>query len=295
MNSQTDIINVNSDDSNDRDSGICCELLYHRRELRKGAEAPVGRHRHPFWHIDLMAEGTVTLETSERRWRIDAGRGLLIRPGVDHRFFYSESPSDLLTIRACVTGAPELRHPVLFDLGKLNGAIARILLESLSTNELPDRQSRDVLEHLLAAYLAASIEPGSASDDDAWDERIARFVRTRVGQPVSISDVAGMLGYSESHVRAVFRKKYGTSLKKYLDSERSAEARRQLVWRDVSIKEVSYDMGFPDAYSFSRFFRRVNGCSPSAFRKQYARRSAPDGNSPSLDVRKVCHVGEECF
>ena len=46
------------------------------------------------------------------------------------------------------------------------------------------------------------------------------------------------------------------------------EAKRQLVFTNQAITEISYDLGFSDPSHFARFFRKNAGTSPHEFRAQ---------------------------
>jgi AraC family transcriptional activator of pobA len=46
------------------------------------------------------------------------------------------------------------------------------------------------------------------------------------------------------------------------------EAKRQLVFTNVAIHEIAYDLGFSDPSHFARFFRKQTGTTPQAFREQ---------------------------
>lgn len=46
------------------------------------------------------------------------------------------------------------------------------------------------------------------------------------------------------------------------------EARRTLIYTDLSIKEITYEIGFEDIQTFSRFFKNNEGVSPSEFREK---------------------------
>ena len=46
------------------------------------------------------------------------------------------------------------------------------------------------------------------------------------------------------------------------------EAIRLLRYTDKSIKEITYDVGYEDIQTFSRFFKKIKGVSPSEFKKK---------------------------
>ena len=46
------------------------------------------------------------------------------------------------------------------------------------------------------------------------------------------------------------------------------EAKRQLVFTNLSIGEIAYDLAFADPSHFARFFRKQTGTTPQAFRSR---------------------------
>ena len=57
------------------------------------------------------------------------------------------------------------------------------------------------------------------------------------------------------------------------------EAKRSLIFGDMSIEQIAYWLGFLDTAYFTRFFRKEVGQSPSQFR--LAAREQPPGAAKS--------------
>jgi len=45
------------------------------------------------------------------------------------------------------------------------------------------------------------------------------------------------------------------------------EAKRLLIYTTKQIKEIAYEVGFEDIQTFSRFFKRNEGISPSEYKE----------------------------
>jgi AraC-like DNA-binding protein len=108
------------------------------------------------------------------------------------------------------------------------------------------------------------------SSDDVRDvilESINRYVRSNLGRAVTISDIAEELGYSVSHLRAVFRDRLGVSLGKYMRESRLSEAAQLLQQSGLNVSEIGEKCGFESLYAFSRAFRKAYGIPPRTYRQ----------------------------
>jgi AraC family transcriptional activator of pobA len=76
-----------------------------------------------------------------------------------------------------------------------------------------------------------------------------------------------MLNKSPKTLSNLFRKISDKSPLQFIHSRRMLEARRLLLHSTSSIKEVAYELGFEDLQTFSRFFKREEGKSPTAFQE----------------------------
>ena len=108
------------------------------------------------------------------------------------------------------------------------------------------------------------------SSDDVRDvilESINRYVRANLSRAVTISDIAEELGYSVSHLRAVFRDRLGVSLGKYIRESRLSEAAQLLQSGTLTVSDIGERCGFESLYAFSRAFRKAYGIPPRSYRQ----------------------------
>ncbi len=77
------------------------------------------------------------------------------------------------------------------------------------------------------------------------------------------------LGMGYEKFRKLFKKHTGMSPGNYIMQKRMDHAKKYLIENNKSIKEIAHEIGFSDAYSFSRQFHLSVGLSPSEFRRKY--------------------------
>ena len=94
--------------------------------------------------------------------------------------------------------------------------------------------------------------------------------RFRLREPMEAH--AAALGVSARRLRAACATIARQSPGDMLDQRALLEAKRSLIYSNLSVAEVGYALGFADPAYFSRFFSRHAGVSPSAFRKASAAR-----------------------
>jgi AraC family transcriptional activator of pobA len=86
------------------------------------------------------------------------------------------------------------------------------------------------------------------------------------GQP-SVERLAYATGISVAHLNNVCRDLAGQSALQIIHQRLLLEAKRNLIYTSMTVSQVSDSLGFADPAYFSRFFRRLAGLSPRAFRQ----------------------------
>lgn len=84
----------------------------------------------------------------------------------------------------------------------------------------------------------------------------------------TVAEYADLLNKSPKTLSNLFAKEGGKTPLQYIQSRRLLEARRLLHYSDLQIQEVAYEIGFDDLQTFSRFFKKQQGASPSTYRKE---------------------------
>jgi AraC-like DNA-binding protein len=88
----------------------------------------------------------------------------------------------------------------------------------------------------------------------------------RLGEPLSLRDVADELGMTPGHLTTVVRRRTGRTVQEWIIERRMAEARSLLADTELSVGEIARRVGMSDPGYFSRLFRRTHGASPRQWR-----------------------------
>jgi transcriptional regulator GlxA family with amidase domain len=104
---------------------------------------------------------------------------------------------------------------------------------------------------------------------DALVERAQGWLDTNMTRDITISGVARAVSVSERTLVRRFTSAVGQSPLEYLQSIRLQAARALLETSDMNVQEIAHQIGYQDASSFGRLFRRGIGISPGAYRHRF--------------------------
>ena len=93
-------------------------------------------------------------------------------------------------------------------------------------------------------------------------------MQRRLGDPITLDDLARQVNLSRSRFAHLFREQTGLSPGRYLREFRLDRARHLLETTFLSVKEVMAAVGFNDPSHFSRDFHAAYGTSPREWRKR---------------------------
>lgn len=92
------------------------------------------------------------------------------------------------------------------------------------------------------------------------------LVETHFREKHTVADYAELLYKSPKTISNVFKKIGEKSPLQFIQERILLEARRLLWYSDKDISQIAYEIGFNDIQSFSRFFKKKEGYSPSKYR-----------------------------
>ncbi len=105
-----------------------------------------------------------------------------------------------------------------------------------------------------------------SADRDSPLQRAMDYLTERLDSNIRVSDLARLVGISESRLGTLFRESTGGGIVAYHTALRMARARQLLDTSQRPVGEIARAVGYDDALYFSRVFQRVHGSSPSAYR-----------------------------
>lgn len=155
---------------------------------------------------------------------------------------------------------------------RLRELAAGYIARGRSTIEPPTRLEMDtrlilLLERLIGAHHGQSVAPVRGGLAPWQIRRTRAFMSDRLGQDMSLADLAAAAGLSPFHFAREFRRSMKVPPATYLRSLRCDKARELLTSTDEPITEVAAQVGYETPQAFARMFRAHVGTSPSEYRR----------------------------
>lgn len=98
--------------------------------------------------------------------------------------------------------------------------------------------------------------------------RILVYLEHNVSKPVTLDELTAVFHISKSYLMHIFKEAHGVSPIRYHQRLRITNAKYLLRFSSFSITEIAAKLCFEDIHAFSRVFKRIEGISPSEFRKK---------------------------
>jgi AraC-like DNA-binding protein len=249
-------------------------------------------HRHTFYEIVWLAQGSATFICDFQEYTLDAGTVVFIAPGQLHTWEGDWSAFDLIlfgfkpSLLSQYSYAPGfLSELPFFDIAAVplldTQAASFALFDTLFKTALirfKDVQHAD--EQLLLGYLniillearrlyqvAPSPRAGSAATQITRAFR--RAVEARFFERWQVQDYADSLGVTLNHLVETVRQTTGLTPKQIIQSRLMLEAKRLLLATADPVGEISTALGFESQSYFGQWFKTIEGCTPGEFRGRF--------------------------
>jgi AraC family transcriptional regulator len=257
----------------------------------------IPRHEHPDHFLHLVLHGTVTYEvcTKGRNFRLTSSPGslfLLPRGTMDEVNWQGATKRMAVAMhpRLLTKALEETAHQADVELTEhwnlIDGHLSALLLEMRADLEdgCPAGQlygeslANALAVYLLQRYAVRRIIPVAYKGGLPASRltRVLDYITESLDQNISLSQLANIAGMSPHYFSELFKQSTGRAPYHYVLQKRIERAKERLADPRHTITEAALDAGFQNPSHFARAFRRLEGTTPSRFRRNYVTR--PNAN-----------------
>ena len=102
-----------------------------------------------------------------------------------------------------------------------------------------------------------------------WLDRAKEIVHDRFAEPLSIAEIAELVGVHPVYLAQLFRQHFRCTIGEYVRQLRIEFACRKIATSEASLVEVSLAAGFSNQAHFSRVFKRLTNMTPTKYRLKF--------------------------
>ncbi|MFE5323895.1 helix-turn-helix transcriptional regulator [Paenibacillus sp. NPDC056579] len=129
-------------------------------------------------------------------------------------------------------------------------------------------QFRDWLVQLLEPVIR--LIQNKTEDQDPITRFVIDYLDSHLHEDITLDLMADKLNITPGYLSTYFKEKTGMNFSDYLNDIRIQRAKQLLQNVELKIQEVAANVGYQNANSFIRMFKRYSGITPGEYRKKYA-------------------------
>lgn len=248
-------------------------------------------HRHTYYEILFIEEGQGFHEIDFYSYPVQ-GSGLhFLTPGQVHLLTFSTACQGFIVAFSedyysfYNPAAPSLSQFPFFQPGRRQPVIALSSIErhyfhNMMENMVADHLGDEPDQALIGKYLGLLLQKSNGlfnHEKNAADvsslsvpELVGRFqelVEKNFREMHEVQQYAVELAVSPDYLSKIVKKYLGTPSQEYILDKLLLEAKRLLVFTNLSSKEIAYHIHIDDPSYFGRIFKRKTGLTPSEYRE----------------------------
>jgi len=259
---------------------VYSHLGIHVDEIQKAAFAihlPIGEFvtdtHHHVRHQLLYAEGGgLHFFADEQQFILPAKHGAWIPAGLNHKVL-SSSPHLYLRTLYMEQMQETVQFPQRLTIFPISPLAREMIVHTQQWHydeAVTDAETAfyNAIGYLIADWCADDITLVLPTTEHAHLMQITQYMLANLDQNLSTSQVSYEFGLSTRTLMRLFRNQFDMTFQTYLRTARIIKALELLSMPDVSITDVSLQVGYQSMSSFSNTFKSYVGKSPSMFRQE---------------------------
>ena len=236
-------------------------------------------HKYDFYSIIWYLDGHGFKEVDLNEYLIFPNRLFLASPEQIHsRACYADAKGYVLIFDKVIAAQTGIDFSMPYvDVCASNVPLLKLVIENLINKELETNFETETNFEIDLQYLYSLIknEDNNVSFNQKEINTIFKefkeLVLTNNTKITSVSQYADTLNVLPASLNEICQNFAGCSAKQFMLTLKMVEAKRLLVYSDLNISDIAYQLGFEEASYFARIFKKKTSLSPSAFLEKYRR------------------------
>ena len=188
---------------------------------------------------------------------------------LDWVHFYSSTMSSIYD-KYLERGGKPVFH--VSDVSNFTALIHELYDLASSSDYIRDMRINEKLSNLLTLIMKESWNPDNkmtTSRKRLELENIKNYLDEHYTEHISLEDLSNQFFINKFYLTKIFKDSYGITINNYLISKRITKAKQYLRFTDMTVDEIAQAIGISDVNYFCRMFKKVEGMSPTTYKKKW--------------------------
>jgi AraC-like DNA-binding protein len=241
-------------------------------------------HYHSDFQIQLVYSGGGDCHINGTQYKIHQGTIIVVPKGSFHDFRVT-NPKGMKTVEAKFVSSDPAMETIISQLefpmeddGTIFNIMSRIVLEGQRRTFYYKEMSNSLLlECIFLMFRMTHHAPDSVFETSSWNRSepekhtedllglVDNYIAKNIQIKISPADIAAACGYNQDYLYRFIRKKTGVSTIRYINQKKFDRAKELIIHTELSLSEISWNLGFETLQYFSRFFKDHAGIPPSEY------------------------------
>lgn len=244
-------------------------------------------HRHADFEVNYCIDGEFDIIIEKKTYHVGAGCMSLIPPMCAHEVPTQTNERRVMTI---IFGVSFLKkqfnnfskhasYPCVCDFNTEENLKIKKLFHECINAKHSDSTVAELLivgnmYKILAYIFEILMDRGSISSREGDLRRVENvekaieLIHSNYKEPLTVEYVSEITGYSKSNFCKIFKKVVGEGFHQSLNRHRVECAAGLLTVSNMSVADISEEVGFSEPKAFCRVFKDVYGMTPGQYRKK---------------------------
>lgn len=247
----------------------------HKKEFFK-------EHRHKFYELIFITEGSGKHSIDFQEYTLKKDLVYLIKPSQVHKWLLDEFNNeydgyiflfsrDFFQDDKIINNLFDTNIEPAIDICNNTKDKLTILIKMIK-EEYDTNDDHLLISHLFSSFLKYIIKSKkrieNTSNIDKRVEVLRLLIEQHYKEEKSASFYAKQLDITTKRLNEIMQENINQTVSELINNKVIIEAKRELVYSELSIKEISEKLGFIDPSYFSRFFKKDTSYSPLHFREE---------------------------
>ncbi len=158
------------------------------------------------------------------------------------------------------------------DIQKIEKLLDKIYKTAKAEDYMRDMKLNSMISELLVFIMKESWHPSNASSTSlksAHVVNIKEYLDNNYNKKISLDYLANSFYINKYYMVRAFKAEYDVSIVEYLTRIRIDHAKELLRFTESSLADISEQVGYSDVNYFNRVFSKIEGMSPTKYRKSW--------------------------